>query len=165
MRMMEVKSRAKALGITPGRMNKTDLIRTIQREEGNFPCFKTAGDYCDQLNCCWREDCLSQSSAEAVTAKWLQAKQAYQRKMKEELEALKVKITELKFLAETKAGKGKDEVTEEIAKLENKMKVMREKLRGITQAGEHAWDEVKHGIDHAWDETRTLLKKTFSKFS
>lgn len=59
MNMNEVKSMAKDLGITKTvGVKKADLIRTIQEKEGNFPCFSTATDFCDQLNCSFREDCL-----------------------------------------------------------------------------------------------------------
>jgi hypothetical protein len=39
-----------------------ELIRRIQRAEGNFDCFGTAIDYCDQSQCCFREDCLKPSA-------------------------------------------------------------------------------------------------------
>ncbi len=59
MKMPEVRAKAKAMGIKPGKMKKADLIRTIQEQEGNFPCFMTADGHCDQMDCCWRDDCLS----------------------------------------------------------------------------------------------------------
>jgi hypothetical protein len=58
MKMDEVRERAKALGIKTGQMKKADLIRQIQKAEGNFDCFGTAQNNCDQWNCCFREDCL-----------------------------------------------------------------------------------------------------------
>lgn len=59
MKMADIRTMAAALGIKPGRMNKTTLIRTIQSREGDFPCFATATTaYCDQANCLWRADCL-----------------------------------------------------------------------------------------------------------
>ncbi len=58
MKLDEVRKRAKALGVKTAHMKKVDLIRQIQRAEGNFDCFGTAKDYCDQRNCCFREDCL-----------------------------------------------------------------------------------------------------------
>jgi hypothetical protein len=58
MKMKEIQRRAKALGIRAARASKQALIRTIQSAEGNFPCFGTATHYCDQMDCCWREDCL-----------------------------------------------------------------------------------------------------------
>ncbi|MCJ7772953.1 MAG: hypothetical protein MUP22_07455 [Desulfobacterales bacterium] len=36
----------------------TALIRSIQRVEGNFDCFRMAKKYCDQVDCCWRLYCL-----------------------------------------------------------------------------------------------------------
>lgn len=36
----------------------TALIRSIQRVEGNFDCFRKAKEYCDQLDCYWRPYCL-----------------------------------------------------------------------------------------------------------
>ena len=58
MKLSEIKKKAKKLGVKPGKMGKTELIRSIQRAEGNFDCFGTATDYCDQLGCSWRDDCL-----------------------------------------------------------------------------------------------------------
>ncbi|MEK6689719.1 MAG: SAP domain-containing protein [Nitrospirota bacterium] len=60
MTQKELKEKAGELGIKPKIwMKKGDIIRAIQTAEGNFPCFGTAKDYCDQLGCCFRDDCLS----------------------------------------------------------------------------------------------------------
>jgi len=58
MKMDEIRLKAKALGIRIKGAKKVDLIRQIQKTEGNFDCFDTAKGYCDQWNCCFREDCL-----------------------------------------------------------------------------------------------------------
>ncbi|HIJ78477.1 MAG: Rho termination factor N-terminal domain-containing protein [Desulfobulbaceae bacterium] len=60
MNMVAVKAKAKEMGIQTAKMRKAELIRAIQQAEGHFPCFETAKDYCDQMDCCWREDCLPQ---------------------------------------------------------------------------------------------------------
>jgi len=39
-------------------LDVTGLIRSIQRAEGNPDCFGKANDYCDRLDCAWREYCL-----------------------------------------------------------------------------------------------------------
>jgi hypothetical protein len=57
MTMQEVREIAKKLSIKTGGMKKTDLIRAIQSEEGNTPCFKTEVNDCDQTDCSWRGDC------------------------------------------------------------------------------------------------------------
>jgi hypothetical protein len=48
MKMGEIKEKAKTLGIKIRAIKKADLIRQIQRAEGNFDCFGTSKDYCDQ---------------------------------------------------------------------------------------------------------------------
>ncbi len=59
MNIQAIRSIAKARGIKSAKLSKAELIRTIQREEGNFPCFGTAVDgSCDQVNCAWRSDCI-----------------------------------------------------------------------------------------------------------
>lgn len=55
------------LGIRSARMRKAELIRAIQRAEGNFDCFgRAAGEECDQLECFWREECLTDSVPEEI---------------------------------------------------------------------------------------------------
>ena len=59
MNMNEVKHIARDRGLKPGRLKKVDLIRAIQKEEGNESCFRTGkADWCDQDQCLWRTDCL-----------------------------------------------------------------------------------------------------------
>ncbi len=59
MKMQEVREKAKVLGLknTFG-LSKSELIRRVQKAEGNFDCFGTAKDYCDQFQCCFRDDCF-----------------------------------------------------------------------------------------------------------
>lgn len=60
MKLEEVRAIAKSHGINPSRFTKAELIKYIQSGEGNFDCFATAYDsVCDQMNCCWREDCFA----------------------------------------------------------------------------------------------------------
>lgn len=56
----ELRAMVKGRGIKqqPG-ATKVELVRTLQRSEGNFDCFATAtAGQCDQLDCLWREDCF-----------------------------------------------------------------------------------------------------------
>jgi hypothetical protein len=60
MTIKKIKDIAKSNGIKVGNMKKENIIRSIQRTEGNFDCFGTAiSGVCDQINCMWREDCLA----------------------------------------------------------------------------------------------------------
>ena len=60
MKLEEVRTIAKSHRIKPDHLSKTELIKAIQTDEGNFDCFATAYDgECDQEDCLWREDCLA----------------------------------------------------------------------------------------------------------
>jgi len=59
MTIKEIKAIARGKGVRVGNMKKENIIRAIQRSEGNFECFGTASaGVCDQTNCLWRADCL-----------------------------------------------------------------------------------------------------------
>jgi hypothetical protein len=58
MSMPEIRMKAKALGITPGKMKKPELIHTIQVIEGYSACFGTSGGNCGNTDCCFIQDCL-----------------------------------------------------------------------------------------------------------
>jgi hypothetical protein len=45
-------------GLKKNFVDVTELIRSIQRAEGNRDCFRRVKDYCDQLNCHWRAYCI-----------------------------------------------------------------------------------------------------------
>jgi hypothetical protein len=58
MKLQEVKQMAKQRGLKAEKMKKCEIIRTIQTDEGNFPCYGTGNSpECGQLNCLWRQDC------------------------------------------------------------------------------------------------------------
>lgn len=62
MNLHEIREIARIRGLKPRNLNKRELIRSIQLNEGNFDCFATAhGGYCDQDGCLWRKDCYSAS--------------------------------------------------------------------------------------------------------
>ena len=47
-------------------MSKVDIVRAVQRKEGNFDCFATAYEVvCSPNDCLWRDDCI------ATSARWL----------------------------------------------------------------------------------------------
>ncbi len=58
MKLAEIKDIAKQRGVRPGKLNKAELIRAIQLNESNSPCFGESAESCDQAGCLWREDCL-----------------------------------------------------------------------------------------------------------
>lgn len=58
MNMAIVTLKARKVGVKSRGVKKADLIRAIQKQEGNYPCFATAQGYCDRTECCWRRDCV-----------------------------------------------------------------------------------------------------------
>ena len=60
MNMNQIKAVAKDRGVNPGKMKKEELIRSIQKIEGNPQCFNTQFSHlCGQEGCLWRPDCDS----------------------------------------------------------------------------------------------------------
>lgn len=61
MNMTEVRERSREMGLgAASRLRKGEAIRAIQRAEGNQDCFGASWRFdCKQLDCCWREDCLT----------------------------------------------------------------------------------------------------------
>jgi hypothetical protein len=61
MKEKQIKEIAISKGITVGTMKKTELIRAIQRQEGNQECFggSEQAEKCGQMQCLWRKDCLA----------------------------------------------------------------------------------------------------------
>lgn len=60
MKLDDIRTIARTRDIKPGKLNKTELVRNIQRQEGNYDCFATpAINSCGQTGCLWREDCVT----------------------------------------------------------------------------------------------------------
>ncbi|MFA6349362.1 MAG: hypothetical protein WCY12_00340 [Candidatus Omnitrophota bacterium] len=61
MRLLDIEKKARAMGIKNTCLfSKGQLIRLIQKQEGNNACFGTLGrKSCPQMGCCWRPDCVT----------------------------------------------------------------------------------------------------------
>ena len=69
MNMKTIRHLAKSLNVETSKLSKTELIKKIQLTEGNFDCYGSASTgECDQIDCAWRNDCLSESMAAATEA-------------------------------------------------------------------------------------------------
>jgi len=68
MKFNEIQKKAKKMGINTFRMNKTGMIRAIQRAEDNIDCYGSVRvNYCQEWGCLWREDCLALNGTEDQT--------------------------------------------------------------------------------------------------
>lgn len=60
MKLQDIRTIARQLHVKANGQSKTDLIRTIQQQEGNFDCYGSASNgECDQPACLWRDDCFA----------------------------------------------------------------------------------------------------------
>ena len=60
MNFEEIQKKAKNMGINTFQMNKTEIIRSIQRGENNIDCYGSPRvEFCHERACLWRNDCLS----------------------------------------------------------------------------------------------------------
>ncbi len=58
MNMQEIKAIAQQRGVKAGSLKKAELVRAIQRGEGNEECFATGRSAtCEQSACLWKGDC------------------------------------------------------------------------------------------------------------
>ena len=48
------------LNSKPNYVDLVNLIRSIQRAEGNLDCYRTGRQQCDRMNCVWRDHCLKE---------------------------------------------------------------------------------------------------------
>jgi len=62
MKLQEIKTIAKNKGVNPANMKKNDLVRAIQKAEGNSDCFGSSkAKECGEIKCLWREDCFTKN--------------------------------------------------------------------------------------------------------
>lgn len=63
MDIIEIRQRGEAMGITGlEEMSKGEMIRVIQIAEGSRDCFGNFWRFdCLELDCCWRDDCLTKN--------------------------------------------------------------------------------------------------------
>lgn len=63
MKVNEIRERGQAMGMSGlANLRKAEMIRAIQRAEGNPDCFGAAWRFgCPQQGCAWRTDCLTKN--------------------------------------------------------------------------------------------------------
>ena len=59
MTLKDIRELARQQGVKNySKMKKAELIRAVQTQEGNAPCFQAISD-CRENDCLWRSDCQS----------------------------------------------------------------------------------------------------------
>lgn len=162
MNMTEIKEKARGLGLVPGKKKKQELIHLIQRREGNFPCFETAKDYCDQKLCCWRDACLPKKKKK-ILFPWQKKEKSYAEKLADKLDGVKKELAELEVKVRQKAGKAKKEAEGELKDLDKKWQALKKKSQKKAAKSEEAWKIAKKGLDDAWKDLSKAMGKAAKK--
>lgn len=86
-------------------------------------------------------------------------KEAYQEKLKAQLDQWNVEIDKLKARAEARI-----EYYEQTENLRAQQAEADAKLQELRQAGEGAWDDLRAGIESAWDSLGKAVRSAGSRF-
>ena len=155
MQLEKIREKAEALGQDHVQLKKKELIHAIQIAEGNFPCFLTATDFCDQVDCCWRDDCLS--------PRWLEGTRLEE--IKAELEHLMGTIKDLKTTTNKLIKDKKKDASKgfkNIKKQADKSIIIT--MQPVRKTSKKAWKSTQKGIEDSWEEITKALKELTSRF-
>jgi ABC-type Zn uptake system ZnuABC Zn-binding protein ZnuA len=93
-----------------------------------------------------------------------ETKEAYQAKVKAQLDKLNAKIDELKAKAAQAKADAAIEYHGQMEELYTKRETAQMKLQEVQDASGEAWEEMKAGVETAWTELQRSFEKATSKF-
>ncbi len=91
-------------------------------------------------------------------------KEAYQEKLKAQLDEWSADLDKLKARAEKAEAGLKIEYHNEIEQLRAKKEAVEQKLSELKNASEDAWEDIKAGIETSWDSLSQAIKSAVSRF-
>jgi len=56
--LLETMKTENTFNTKPDYVDLVNLVRSIQRAEGNIDCYRRGWPQCDRMNCFWRDHCL-----------------------------------------------------------------------------------------------------------
>ena len=92
------------------------------------------------------------------------SKQAYEEKVKAQLNKLNAQIDEMKAKAQQAKADTEIEYHSQIEELTSKWDAAFKKLEELQQAGEDAWKDIQTGFESAWNELQTSFDSAMKKF-
>lgn len=110
---------------------------------------------------------VKQKTVEAASAAvqyTKEQKEAAQKEMEANLDALKKQIAELKASANKKSGDVKKDLKEQAAALELKQKNLRKELNQLKRSTGRAWDDMKTGMSEAIQKLSESYEKAKENF-
>lgn len=91
-------------------------------------------------------------------------REAYRQKMEAQLEEAAAHLTILKARAKRALAEGRIHAHDELGITDDKIAALKSKLKEFGNSSEHAWEEMKVGVEGAWEELLTASKKAADKF-
>jgi len=91
-------------------------------------------------------------------------KEAYEQKLQAQLDEWSAEIDKLKAKADSAEADAQLEYYKRIEELRSMQETAANKLTGLKDAGDDAWEDLKAGIESAWDSLGNALKSAASRF-
>jgi len=92
------------------------------------------------------------------------ARDAYARKLKEQLDRWNAEIAKLEAKAKQPLANMKEAYEKQLKELRGRRNVMQQQMAEIQKVGDHAWDHLREGADKAWKAMDESFKKAWSVF-
>ncbi|MGB3639162.1 MAG: hypothetical protein WBA39_16540 [Rivularia sp. (in: cyanobacteria)] len=94
----------------------------------------------------------------------METKQAYEAKVKAQLDKLNAQIAQMKAKAAEANADAEIEYNKTIEDLSDKRDAAQVKLNEIGKASEDAWQDLKVGFESAWNDLNIAFKSAMDKF-
>lgn len=94
----------------------------------------------------------------------MNTKQAYEEKLKAQLDEWNARIELLKAKAENKKADSRVKYNETIEKLQAKKSLADDRLQELERASDDAWRDLKGGVESAWDELGSAVKSAWERY-
>lgn len=91
-------------------------------------------------------------------------KEAYERKMRAQLDEWDAEISKLKARADKAQADAQLEYYKQIEDLRERQRRANEKLDELRQASDTAWQDLRAGVESAWDSMAEAMRKASSRF-
>jgi hypothetical protein len=92
------------------------------------------------------------------------ARDAYVRKLKEQLDLWNAELSKLEAKAKRPLAGMKDAYEKQLKELRGRCNVVQQQMAEIQKAGDHAWVQLREGADAAWKAMDESIKKAWSAF-
>lgn len=91
-------------------------------------------------------------------------KQAYEKKLRAQLDEWNSEIDRLKAKAESAEADAQLEYYKHIEELRTRQEAARTKLEELENASEDAWEDLKAGVESAWDDLGQAIRSAATRF-